>query len=171
MKTECTLAEILYIGSVAEKGRCCGVRWTGKYKRVLKLHVFELRRIFSVFSDVSSIDDVLKEFRMICEKEYEIGKFYSTITWHESNQWSDIQEIFPEILQLMKKILDELGSELDKIFVNKRKVYNLLNCLHNLPRVFFDENEETLCNMKYRPITEKEALEYTFANLKYIDFH
>lgn len=165
MKTECTLAELLYIGTVAEKGRCYGVRWTRKYKKVIKLHVHEMRRLYSLFTDMSEIGKVIGEFRGICETENEIGKFY-TISWKEDYQWNDIPENHTEILQLMKKILDDLDVELGKIIVNKYNVYILLNGFHNLPRVFFDENEETLCNMRFKPITDEEAKEYAYSYLK-----
>jgi hypothetical protein len=168
MKTECTLAEIIYIGLVAEKGRCYSTRWTNKYRKVIKLHISGLRKILYLFLDDSNIDNVLEEFRKICENETEIGKFYVNIAWREGVEWSDIKESHPKILRYMIQVLEEVDLEVNKIFVNKKKVYILLNTLHNLPRVFFDENEETLCNMRYSPISEDEALEYAVANMNLI---
>lgn len=165
MKTECALAELLYIGAVAEKGRCYGVRWTRKYKKILRLHIHEMRNICSLFSDMSDIDKVIGEFKTVCENEVEIGKFYP-INRKDNYQWSDIQGEHTEILQLMEKIIDDAESELDKLIVNKYKVYLLLNGFHNLPRVFCDENEETLCNMKFKPVTDDEAKEYADSYLK-----
>ena len=168
MKTECALAEIVYIGLVAEKGRCYGTMWTRKYKEILKLHILELRKIIYLFLDASKIDDVLEEFREICEKEYEIGKFYANVDWKSDVTWLCSKESHTKIIRLMIILLDEVELELNKLFVNKRKVYILLNSLHNLPRVFFDENEETICNMRHETISEEDAFKYAYEYLKRI---
>lgn len=168
MKMECALAEIIYIGLVAEKGRCYGTRWTRKYKKILKLHSLELRKIIYLFLDASKIDDVLEEFGEICEKEYEIGKFYANIDWRSDVTWLCSEESHPKVIRLMIILLNEVCLELNKLFVNKKKVYILLNSLHNLPRVFFDKNEETICNVRHDTISEDDAFRYVYTYLKQI---
>lgn len=164
MKTECSLGELLYIGIVAEKGRCYGVRWNTSYRNILRIHLIELRKICLLLYDASNIESVLNNFAVVCENEDEIGKFYSVSNWKYVEKWDDIEVFHPIILQLMSILLDEVIEEVNKMFVNKKKVYILLNCLHNLPRVYFDEKEETLCNLKCLPISEEEALSYVFQN-------
>ena len=45
MYTQDIIGELLYIGIVAEKGRCYGVRWRFGYRRILKRHIIALNEL------------------------------------------------------------------------------------------------------------------------------
>ena len=44
-------------------------------------------------------------------------------------------------------------------------MYDLLCALHNLPRVYFGKDKETLCRLKQEAISEQDAMEYAFDNM------
>ena len=44
-------------------------------------------------------------------------------------------------------------------------MYDLLCALHNLPRVYFGKDKETLCRLKQEAISEQDAIEYAFDNM------
>ena len=64
------IAELLYIGIVAEKGRCYGVRWKYGYKKTLRKHIKALNLLqVSLQSDnIEKKKDALNSFINICNK-------------------------------------------------------------------------------------------------------
>ena len=65
----------------------------------------------------------------------------------------------------MNALLSDVNIEINKMFVDWKRVYIHLNVLHNLPRVYLSKNEETLCELKQSPISEKDALIYAEKNM------
>ena len=63
------IGELLYIGLVAEKGRCYGVRWQFGYKRNLKKHILALNELQKCLKqkDEKQSHDTIKKFIVMCE--------------------------------------------------------------------------------------------------------
>lgn len=159
------IGELLYIGIVAEKGRCYGMRWKFGYKRILKRHIIALSQLQKCLkiSDKELSCSIINDFFVICEKNSEIAKFYNFSV-------KKIDELmlgksYEKINQFMNELFCDLLKEINKPNINKRKVYDLLCALHNLPRVYLGSEKETLCNLKQQAISEEDAIKYTFDNL------
>lgn len=65
----------------------------------------------------------------------------------------------------MKRLFFDLVTEITKMRISKRKVYDLLCTLHNLPRVYLGKNNETLCELMLDAISEQDAIQYAFDNM------
>lgn len=159
------IGELLYIGIVAEKGRCYGVRWKFGYKKTLKKHIAALNQLQKCLQsgDEKVSHTIIKKFILVCEKDYEIGKFYQF-----SNKQIDeaiIGKNYQKINQLIDELFLDLLTEINKLCINKREVYDLLCTLHNLPRVYLGRNKETLCDLKQETISEQDAIKYAFSNM------
>ncbi len=165
MVIEDVVGELLYIGFVAEKGRCYGIKWKSNYKKTLTNHIYLLKELLDLLieNDETHIDSQINNFINKCKENYEIGKFYN---FKGNNMDSFIHGLsYDEINCLIKMMLDDLLSELDKIIVSKRKIYDLLCSLHNLPRVYLGKGKETLCDINQEAISVKDALEYSYKNM------
>lgn len=161
------IGELLYIGIVAEKGRCYGVRWKRGYKKVLKKHIWGLAELQTCLQ--SSNSDVMLQinnFVKLCNSNKEIGKlyFFSNKEYKELNIRRDDKN-FNMTNKLMDALFVDLKIELNRPFIHKKKVYDLLCALHNLPRVYLGENKKTLCELKQQAICEEDAIKYSFQNM------
>ena len=164
MIIENVIGEILYIGLVAEKGRCYGRRWGRKYKRIIRIHNEQLMQIYSVLAEDADINSVLNDFIKICKNEYEIGKYYKVEKWKKVAKWEKSNIKNDIVISEMGNILYEIKNQVNKVIVNKKKIYKYFNYVHNLPKMFLIENQETLCNLHYKPITEEDAIKYVLLN-------
>lgn len=168
------IGELLYIGFVAEKGRCYGRIWNFGYKKTLKIHVnilFDLAN--SLFEARTDVNNIIAEFVGICDNHSEIGKFYNIskemkamikhgkISWEEGCSYHKIN-------QLMLFLLEDLLKKLDNFMIKKEDIYHIFNILHNLPRVYLGEKKETICKLNQVNISEEEALNYAFQNMDII---
>lgn len=161
------IGELLYIGIVAEKGRCYGVRWKFGYKKVLKKHIWGLAELQKCLqSSNSDVVLLINNFVRLCNSNTEIGKlyFFSSKGDNELNIRRDGKN-FNKTNKLMEALFEDLKIELNRLFIHKRKVYNLLCALHNLPRVYLGENKKTLCELKQQAICEEDAIKYSFQNM------
>lgn len=137
-------AAILYIGCVAEKGRCYTKLRGIRYKHLLKKHICILYRFSELLykDNFEDTENIWNDFLNLCKREKEIGKFYtfseevfgSSFDFVSPNQYSDDYKRINKIIYLL---MSELKNEVSRINPDKKKVYNLLNSLHNLPRVYF----------------------------------
>lgn len=165
MIIEDVIGELLYIGIVAEKGRCYGIRWNGKYKRILKKHIFLLNGLLELISeeDVTKIESYINKFMYQCKNNEQIGKFYQ---FKVINNYKLTHGLcYTEINNMMKILFYDLMHEMKKMFVSKIKIYYLLCALHNLPRVYLGKNKDTLCCINQNVVTKEEAFEYTYQNM------
>lgn len=165
MNIQNVIGELLYIGIIAEKGRCYGTRWKFGYKRTLRRHIIALNELQKCLQshDEKVVYTVIEKFVEVCNENHEIGKFYNF-----SNK--QIGEIYlgksnKIVNQLINEIFLGLLTEIKKPCIRKRKVYDLLCVLHNLPRVYLGKDKETLCELKQEAISEQEAIEYAFDNM------
>lgn len=164
-----TIGELLYIGFVAEKGRCSKRIWGYRYRKTLEMHLSILLELTDVLLDKSDVNVIINKFDKICKSNSEIGKFYNYSLDIGNILWEDKNTDFCKIDQLMKNILNELNDELKGFRVNKRRVYALLRSIHNLPRVYLSESDDTLCNLKLPSISENDALMYSYQNMEEMD--
>lgn len=160
------IAEIIYIGIVAEKGRCYNAYWSFAYKKTLKLHIKSLYKL-SLLLDKPSLDAVsaVNEFISLSSSHPEISRFYSF--QKERIFVTDItisHKKFRRAFCVLKILFSDLLDELNKCLPNKEKVYYMLNALHNLPRVYFNGGK-SLCGISKCHINENEALTYSFLDL------
>lgn len=161
------IGELLYIGIVAEKGRCYGVRWKFGYKKILKKHIWGLAELQKCLqSSDSDAVLIINNFVRLCNSNKEIGKlyFFSDKEDNVLNIKKDGKN-FNRINKLMDALFADLKIEIDRPFIHKRKVYDLLCALHNLPRVYLGENKNTLCELKQQAICEEDAIKYSFQNM------
>lgn len=159
------IGELLYIGIVAEKGRCYGTRWKLGYKKILRKHIIALNDLQkSLFlSDEQSVGKVIEEFIAMCNQNYEIGKFYNFRNKETGRLHIGTNNII--VNQLMDWLFLDLTAEVRKTHIQKRKVYDLLCALHNLPRVYLGKDKETLCQLMQETISEQDAIKYAFDNM------
>ena len=159
------IGELLYIGIVAEKGRCYGVRWKFGYKKTIKKHIIALNELQKCLQldNKDVVRSTIENFIVLCEKNYEIGKFYNFSI--KKLEKVDIGENYKKINLLIDKLFLDLLTELNKTYINKKKVYVLLCALHNLPRVYLGKNKKTLCNLNQEGISEQDAIKYSFSNM------
>lgn len=162
------MAELLYIGIVAEKGRCYRFIWKCGYKKTLKKHINALHSLQrSLQSDeIRQKKEAVNRFVTVCRQNKEFGKYYDNA--FKVLHVCKIEEPFSEHYLKTDKLLDALFSDLleecNQPFSSHKKVYSLLCALHNLPRVYFDTNKQGLSGERM-PITEGEALEYAYDNM------
>lgn len=159
------IGELLYIGIVAEKGRCYGVRWKFGYKKILKTHIIALNELQKCLqlNDEKVSHITIKKFIIICKENYEIGKFYNI----SDKQIDEVKngKNCEKVNRLMAELFYDLITEIEKTHIHKRKVYDLLCALHNLPRVYLGGDKETLCDFKQQAISEEDAIKYTVSNM------
>lgn len=165
MKLESTLGELLYIGFVAEKGRCYEKKWSRSYRKTIRIHIQQLIKINELFYNESEATETINHFIYICAENKQIGKFYCVCKDIKKIKWDKINYRCQKIWKLMNALLSDVNIEINKMFVDWKRVYMLLNVLHNLPRVYLSKNEETLCELKQSPISEKDALIYAEKNM------
>lgn len=165
------IGELLYIGFVAEKGRCGG-RWKIGYKKILKHHLNALSMLLdTMFDEKENINSVIKEFIAVSIKDSQIRKFYpfsdamiSQIE-NETMKWEENPKEFNKVNYLMKLLMNDAMTEINCIFTDRKKICNIIRSLHNLPRVYLGKGKITLCELNQREITQEEALEYAFNNM------
>lgn len=165
MNIQNVIGELLYIGIVAEKGRCYGIRWKFGYKKTLRSHIialYELQKSLQL-TDEQSVRTEIEKFIVMCNENYEIGKFYNLTEKKIGRLYIGVNNIV--INQLMAQLFYDLIIAIKKTYINKRKVYDLLCALHNLPRVYLGKNKETLCDLRKEAISEQDAIKYTFNNM------
>lgn len=165
MHKEDVIGELLYIGFVAEKGRCYRKNWGFKYKKILRKHIYLMLQLSELMLNKEPVDEVLRDFIVVCNQINEIGKFYKISLNIGNIDWKDGGNNFERINQIIYKLLLDLKSEINRLFVNKKHIYSLLCILHNLPRVYLGENKITLCNLKQPAISEEAALQYAIQNI------
>ena len=156
MNNECLLGRLLYIGFCAEKGRCGTTRWPIGYKHKLRMHLSELMKLVMVFVNAGDSQKVIDDFRKNCKKEKSIWKYYEHLEWDNITVSGTVYNAFPDITEYMRTLLEAALHELNQTGTDTVKVSKLLRCLHNLPRVFPDENG--------RRISEKDAIAFMLLN-------
>lgn len=165
MNIQNVVGELLYIGIVAEKGRCYKRGWGFGYKRTLYKHVAALNELQKclLLTDVKSVNAVIESFFAVCEEDSEIGKFYNFSEKEIGELHVGINCIV--VNRLMEQLFLDLMTEMKKTYIKKKKVYDLLCALHNLPRVYLGKDKETLCGLMQDAISEEDAIEYAFDNM------
>ena len=165
MNIQNVIGELLYIGLVAEKGRCYGRRWRFGYKRIIYKHVAALNELqkYLLLTDEKAVYAAIENFISVCKENSEIGKFYD----FSNKEICDLQVGINSIVvnRLMDQLFLDLMIEIKKTYIQNRKVYDLLCALHNLPRVYLGKDKETLCGLKQEAISEQDAIEYAFDNM------
>ena len=70
MNIQDVIGELLYIGIVAEKGRCYGKRWRFEYKRTLYKHIAALNELQKclLLTDEKSVNAVIRNFIQVCKE-------------------------------------------------------------------------------------------------------
>ena len=159
------VAELLYIGFVAEKGRCYNRMWQINYRKTIRKHIKIMAKLNDVLNDIADFDCVLNELFFACRHNKEIGKFYNFTVDINKIKLEDKYINYPQVNGLMQDLINDLDKEVNKVFVNNKKVYYLLCSLHNLPRVYFGRDNKTLCQLGQLSISEEEALEYSYSNM------
>lgn len=101
---------------------------------------------------------MIEKFIAVCNENYEIGKFYN----FSNRQIGEMHvgKSYKHINKMINQMLLDLLEEIKKSYILKKKVYDLLCALHNLPRVYLGKGKETLCRLE-------EAIEYSFDNMSF----
>lgn len=165
MNIQDVVGELLYIGIVAEKGRCYVRKWKFGYKKTLYMHItalYDLQKCLSL-TDERAVSTVIEKFVAVCKENYEIGKFYNFSGKITGELHVGINYI--AVNHLMDQLFLDLITEMKKIGTRKRKVYGLLCVLHNLPGVYLGKDKETLCGLMQEAVSEQDAIEYAFENM------
>lgn len=165
MYVENVIGELLYIGLVAEKGRCYGGRWKVGYKKILRRHIIALNELQKCFylKNESDIYTTIEDFIRICDDNYEIGKFYQFVNKSfKSMEWN---KSYDKINEWINELFQDLLLEIRKPCISKKNVYVLLCALHNLPRVYLGKDKETLCELRQEAISEQDAVKYAIENM------
>lgn len=109
-----------------------------------------------VFVNAGDSQKVIDDFRKNCKKKKSIWKYYEHLEWDNITVSGTVNNAFPDITEYMRTLLEAALHELNQTGTDKVKVSKLLRCLHNLPRVFPDENG--------RRISEKDAIAFMLLN-------
>lgn len=165
MNIQNVIGELLYIGIVAEKGRCYEAIWKFGYKKTVRRHIIALNELQKclLINDKQLVNAEIEKFIAMCDENYEIGKFYHFSCKEIGELRFGINSIV--VNQLMAQLFLDLMKEIKKTFIQKRKVYDLLCALHNLPRVYLGKDKETLCKLMQDAISEQDAIKYAFDNM------
>lgn len=169
MQIQDAIGELLYIGIVAEKGRCFGKKWSLRYRKILKCHIKILSELLdSMIKNHTEVDSTIAKFVEICDNNVEIGKFYKISDdvknqlYEKSIKWERGKCNYYKVDKLMQLIMKDLLGEVNKFIIKKQNIYYLLNVLHNLPRVYLGERKNSICELSQTGISEEDALLYTF---------
>lgn len=173
MTRQDVIGELLYIGFVAEKGRCYGQRWKIGYKKTVKKHIHMLYRLSDLMcNDREDINLVMIDFVKLCDNSTAIGKFYpiadsiKTQIYSQGVNWEEGGYNYNNIDKLIQVLMDDLLQSINKFKVNKKEVYNIFRVLHNLPRVYLGDEKQTFCNLNQRKISEHDAMEFARLNME-----
>ena len=160
MNVHDTIGELLFIGIVAEKGRCYSSLKKFGYRKLIRKHIGILNKLQLCLrsSDLDASSDIVKKFMDLCKNEPNIGRFYKFT--REDYIFTDVGTSYDKIDVLINGLFQDLIQELDKEHIDNEMVHMLLCALHNLPRVYLGKDKETLCNIKQPSITEQEAIRY-----------
>ncbi len=171
MNKQDILGELIYIGIVAEKGRCYGSKWKKGYKNTLRKHLTLLYKLSLLLdSKEDNIDNGFAECLELITSDSEINKFYNINRElkdkiilgkiHLGNNNDHRKIVNPIICKMLEMALETIKP----IIVNKRRIYTILNSLHNLPRVYLGHEKCTLCGLHQKEITIEDALTYANDN-------
>lgn len=165
-------SQMLYVGLVCEKGNIYQKFWRFRYRKRLILQSKIWDQILNIMTeDVFNETDkiLLENITKVIKDDDQLYKYYnvplSIIGQIRENSYSDINSTHiavkeREIIDLMKELNGELLANTKKIFVNKRLVHNILDSMHNLPRVFLPSNQSN-----YRKIDINDAIDYSFNSM------
>ena len=159
------IGELLYIGFVAEKGRCYNRMWQPSYRKVIRKHIDIMNMLNDVLIDNADFDVVLREFIVICNSNREIGKFYNFEMDVNKLELDNNYIDYPKVNMLMQELIKALDKEVNKVIINRKEIYSLFCSLHNLPRVYLGKDKKTLCKLGQISISEEEALKYSYQNM------
>lgn len=169
------LGELLYKGFVCEKGRCKshGV-WKRTYTKSLKKHINLLNEIaicmqkkFEKEEDNIFLRKIYNEIQCddVLRKVYQSNKAVDELNMKKfvitdcNNENKHIK-----VITLILKLLEDVSFELDKgLKKDKEKISRLLFSLHNLPRVYLNEEVYTLYSLGRSGIEIDDALKYSKA--------
>mgnify|MGYP004486893807 CR=1 FL=1 len=143
MKLESTLGELLYIGFVAEKGRCYEKKWSRSYKKTIRIHIQQLIKINELFYNESEATEVINHFIFICTENNQIGKFYCVCKDIKKIKWDKINYRCQKIWKLMNALLSDVNIEINKMFVDWKRVYMLLCVVEEAMRFSFLQRRDT----------------------------
>lgn len=161
------IGELLYIGIVAEKGRCYGTHWKYGYKKILFNHIVELYKLQQCLS-LQNLEAIsaINSFIEFCESNVEIRKFYNfsccrivKLKIREEN------DSFDKVNELIRELFVDLIKEMSRVFIRKKEIYDFLSSLHNLLRIYLGVDKNTLCNLRQPAISEEDAVKYAFQNM------
>lgn len=154
------IARIIYICSVTEKGRCCGMIWGVGYKALLKRVIDFLYSFVELLysNNFYNTEHILKDFEIFCRS----NKTYREVFISSDENFFDISAIdfsigkfgekYDNINKIMYILISALKNETDNFHTDKEKIYYLFDSLHNLPRVYFGTDK--------RRISADTAIEY-----------
>lgn len=139
------------------------MRWKWGYKKILQKHIIALYELQSCLQlrDEHLVYKFIQKFFKICDENYEIGKFYSLYDKNIDGLYIGENDVL--INKLMSELFDELLKEIHKMCIHKRKVYDLLCALHNLPRFYFEK--ESLYKLGQCAISHNDAITYSLNNM------
>ena len=183
MDKKALYAEILYLGFVSERNRILADNYFFSLKKVLNIE-FELwHSVISLmnYKELKEKDKIFfKYFVEICKKNqriydnHKIGceqiqrmqkSDYSELTLSYDNDKED--KIIINIMNdLVNQLLDVLNE--NYLIINKRKIYNILRAVHNLPRYFLKkitQQSPEIEAFEYSGIDFKDAIDYSFLNM------
>lgn len=165
MDNEKMICKILYIGIVAERGRCYKRIWNIGYKKTLKIHIKSLLEVSKLLNDTSNSRFVIEKFLCTCCENKEIGKFYNAYNFRYIESIENENYSYQNVNELIYVLLSEVANQLNKFIINKMKVYMLLNMLHNLPKVYFAQIKDESDGFKKMSMEVKDAMDYLMCNI------
>lgn len=165
MNVQDVIGELLYIGFVAEKGRCYKKWWGIQYRNTLINHLRILQKLNNILLYGGDVDDALCEFIQLCKKNHDIGKFYNISLCAGDIEWGKAGDKYDTINRFIEAVLADIFLELNRVFVNKKTILSYMRIIHNLPRVFLGKGKKTLCNVQQVAISEKDAIKFSYQNM------
>lgn len=168
------IAEIIYTGSVIERGRCYN-NWQFGYHQSLKKHIGILYQI-SYMAYNEKYDGLVYEIiklKKMCKRNRFFKKRYAFLNYFDDYAFSSELSICYRdkygtdnkmVDEIIFMLISELKTEVGYLNPNKKRLYSLFNSIHNLPRIYFcDDNMSLKKNVGL--ISVKEAIDYFSSNL------
>ena len=172
MEKNSVLGELLYIGLIFEKTRCKSAGlWKRSYFKSLNKHIDLLKKVACCLQAPFSMErdnEILKEVCLEIQSDNKLKNYYpikmnfakNTCKYIITNCDGSMDR--PAIVKFIICMLEDLSTELKKGFhKNKEKICKLIFSLHNLPRVYLKNNENTLCMLNQEGISSDLAFTYS----------
>lgn len=159
------LGEALYRLSIYERGRCTPskILWTKKYTSQLANSINLMDEMLQALSNKKITSHDYEVIRKIITNKVQLHINEESLNQLKNGNYtlSSVYDLssYNEVNQLMNTIITQLKQSITSLNKrNKRRIWYLLQALHNLPKVYLNSGHESLFNYPSPSISITSAL-------------